>query len=229
MTKSLELAKKISKQLDVDNTELIEGMNLHKVFEGIYKLNAPLRVINTLICAIIYAFDNDSNWSDLKKTSHQDKENILKGLNADMKEPLYKTFIDFTNEDINDCIGDYLDLLPDWRFPQIIRSRDYHSKSLREKDPDFSLDGMDDDKRIKAKEAVGKYIREGMSHRKLADELLLQVEKDYVTLNHRTEQDFNVKFTEQELKYDRSLWRNWIKYEKPLLEQKRKEEQLRQS
>lgn len=219
MGKIIETAKKISKQLDKDNYELLENINLHKVFDSIYSLKASNEITNTLVCAIIYAYHHESNWSDLKKSSYDDKINILKGLNAKITEPLYNDFLNFRCEEINDCIGDFLDQLPDWRFAQIIRSRDYHSKALREKEPEFSSD-LDDDKRIKAKEAVGKYIREGLSHRKLADEFLAQIEKDYVALNQRTEQDFGVKFTDQELKYDKELWRNFIKYEKPLLEAK---------
>jgi len=208
MQKAIQAAKQISKNLDADATPTLEEYNLHTAFDSIYFMGLDNKITNTLICAIIYAYDASSNWCDLKKTSNDDKLNILKGLKADMTVEWYTHFIELTNEDINNAIGDFLDLQPDWRFSQVLRSRDFHSKSLKEKNPDFT--GLDNDKVIKAKEALGKYIREGLNHRKIADEYILQIEKDYVNLNHRTEQDFGSKFTEKELSVDILSWRHWI-------------------
>lgn len=209
MQKSIEAAKRISKNLDADSSDILEGFNLHTAFDSISFMGLENRIANTLICAIIYSYDSDSNWSNLKKTSFEDKTDILKGLKADMSVEFYDAFIELTNEDINNAIGDFLDLQPDWRFSQVMRSRDFHSKSLKEKNPDFT--GVDNDKIIKAKEALGKYIREGLNHRKIADEYILQIEKDYVGLNHRTEQDFKTRFTDTELKVDIMSWRDHIK------------------
>jgi len=209
MQKAIQAAKIISKNLDADATPTLEEYNLHTAFDSIYFMGLDNKITNTLICAIIYAYDASSNWCDLKKTSNDDKLNILKGLKADMAIEWYTHFIELTNEDINNAIGDFLDLQPDWRFSQVLRSRDFHSKSLKEKNPDFT--GLDNDKVIKAKEALGKYIREGLNHRKIADEYILQIEKDYVNLNHRTEQDFGSKFSDLELtKTDPLSWRQFI-------------------
>ena len=209
MQKSIQAAKIISKNLDADATPTLEEYNLHTAFDSIYFMGLDNKITNTLICAIIYAYDASSNWCDLKKTSNDDKLNILKGLKSDMTVEWYTHFIELTNEDINNAIGDFLDLQPDWRFSQVLRSRDFHSKSLKEKNPDFT--GLDNDKVIKAKEALGKYIREGLNHRKIADEYILQIEKDYVNLNHRTEQDFGSKFSDTELtKVDPLSWRQFI-------------------
>ena len=77
-------------------------------------------------------------------------------------------------------------------------------------EPEFS-ESMEDDKIIKAKEGIGKLLREGLNHRKLADEYLLQIEKDYVNLNHRTKQDFGIDYTEAVTKRDIYSWRLWIR------------------
>lgn len=218
MQKAIETAKRISKDLYADGLVILQDFNLHIPFEPLYSLDT--NVANTLVCAIIYSYDADSNWTDLKKTSFDDKTNILKGLKADLTNPIYTEFIELKNEDINNAIGDFLDMQPDWRFSQIMRSRDYHSKALKEDNPDFGI--SDNDKIIKAKEALGKYLREALNHRKISDEYVAQIEKDFVGLNHRTEQDFNgAKFTDTELKYDKLLWRNFIKYEVPLLKNKK--------
>lgn len=209
MQKAIEAARRISKNINEDSFPILEEFNLHTAFDSIYFMGLENNIANTLICAIIYSYDANSNWCDLKKNSMDDKQNILKGLKADMSIEFYTEFIELKNEDINNAIGDFLDLQPDWRFSQVMRSRDFHSKSLKEKNPDFT--GLDNDKVIKAKEALGKYMREGLNHRKIADEYILQIEKDYVGLNHRTEQDFGMKFTETELNnVDIMSWRQHI-------------------
>lgn len=208
MQKAIEAARRISKNIDVDSFSILEEFNLHTAFDSIYFMGLENKVANTLICAIIYAYDANSNWCDLKKTSTADKENILKGLKADMSVIFYNEFIELKNDDINNAIGDFLDLQPDWRFSQVMRSRDYHSKALKEDNPDFGE--QDNDKIIKAKEALGKYLREALNHRKICDEYMLQIEKDYVNLNHRTENDFGVKFTDVETKGDIMSWRFFI-------------------
>lgn len=208
MQKAIQAAKQISKNLDADATPTLEEYNLHTAFDSIYFMGLDNKITNTLICAIIYSYDANSNWCDLKKTSTEDKHNILKGLKADMSIAHYTEFIELKNEDINNAIGDFLDLQPDWRFSQVMRSRDYHSKALKEDNPDFG--DADNDKIIKAKEALGKYLREALNHRKICDEYMLQIEKDYVNLNHRTESDFGTKFTDVETKGDILSWRFFI-------------------
>lgn len=222
MQKSIEVAKKISKILDSDSTELLFEYNLRNSFESIFSMGLDTKTCNCLVCAIIFSYDADSNWCDLKKTSYEDKTNILKGLKADLDNPIFDEFINLSNEEINNSIGDFLDLQTDWRYAQIMRSRDYHSKAIKTKQPEFT--GVDDDKTIKAVEGIGKLLREGLNHRKIADEYTKQIEGDYVRLNHRTEQDFGVKFTDTQTKVDPMSWRAFIKETKPLWEAKRKQE-----
>lgn len=209
MIKAIHIASEISKDLSKDNAALLQEHNLHTPFDSIFLMDLPIEVTNALICAIIYSYDNNSKWTDLKKTSYDDKIAILKGLKADLSNPTYNEFINLSNDDINDAIGSFLDLQPDWRFSQVMRSRDYHSKAIRTPEPEFT--GLDDDKIIKAKEGIGKLLREALNHRKIADEYTLQIEKDYVNLNHRTKQDFGTDFTEKSTQRDIYSWRNFIK------------------
>jgi len=210
MIKAINVATAISKDLTKDALPLLEQYNLHIPFDSIYSLmDLPTDVANTLVAAIIFSYDAHSQWTDLKKTSYDDKIAILKGLRADLSNPIYDEFINLSNEDINNCIGEFLDTQIDWRFSQIMRSRDYHSKALKTPEPESTM--LDEDKTIKAKEGIGKLLREGLNHRKLADEYLLQIEKDYVNLNHRTKQDFGVEFTTQSTQRDIYSWRNFIR------------------
>lgn len=209
MIKAVQVATQISKDLTKDAVPTLEQYNLHTPFDSIFLMDLPTDVANTLICAIIFSYDSHSQWHDLKKTSYDDKIAILTGLRADLSNPIYNEFINISNDDINDAIGSFLDTQSDWRFGQIMRSRDYHSKALRTPEPEFT--NLDEDKTIKAKEGIGKLLREGLNHRKLADEYLLQIEKDYVNLNHRTKQDFGVDFTTQSTQRDIYSWRGFIR------------------
>lgn len=209
MIKAIQAASEISKDLLKDSSSTLEKYNLHIQFDSIFFMDLPIEITNTLICAIIFSYDSHSTWSDLKKTSYDDKINILKGLKADLTNPIYNEFINISNDDINNSIGDFLDIQPDWRFAQIMRSRDYHSKTIRTPEPEFT--GTDDDKTIKAKEGIGKLLREGLNHRKIADEYTTQIEKDFVNLNHRTQQDFGAQYTQQATSKDIYSWRNFIR------------------
>lgn len=213
LKKAIEIAKKICKDLSLESSPLLEDYNLRTPFDEIFYLNLSTEITNTLICAIIYSYDSDSNWTDLKKTSTEDKLSILKGLRADMNEKIFTEFIELSNDNINNSIGDFLDIQPDWRFSHIMKCRDYHSKALKEEIPAFT--GIDDDKTAKAKETIGKLLREALTQRKIADDFIKEIERDYVKLNHRTEQDFSIKFTEAETQIDILSWRDYIRTHKP--------------
>lgn len=201
MQKAILLAQKISKQLDSDCSELVEEYNLHKQFEPIFNLKTSNVITNTLICAIIYAYDSDSKWADLRKTSYEDKVIILNGLDATITEPLFDEFIKLTNDEINRCIGNFLDIQGDWKVSQVRRSRDYHSETIMRQSN--STDA-------KEQEQIGKLLREGINQRKISDDYMRELETDRVLQNHRTKQDFGIEYTEFATKKDILSWRTFI-------------------
>lgn len=227
MTKGINAAKTISKDLKKDWLPYLEEINLHRAFESIYYLRLSNEITNTLVCAIIYSYDNESKWIDLKHDSFTINKNILEGLYADLKEEIFQDFIKLRNDDINDAIGCYLDLLPDWKFVTAKKQMDYHAKYVRQEETNIS--GLDEDKKIKARENIGKLIKESIAQRKAADELILLIEKEYVLTNHRVHQDFNanysqksIEFTDDTMPKDDGSWRYFIKYTKPKWEQNKK-------
>lgn len=228
MQKGITAAKIISKDLKKDWLPYLEEINLHRCFESIFYLGLPNEIANTLICSIIYSYDNESKWIELKHDSFTINTNILKGLYADLKEEMFQDFIHLKNDDINDSIGCYLDLLPDWKFVTARKQMDYHSKYVRQEETNIS--GLDEDKKIKARENIGKLIKESIAQRKAADELILLIEKEYVLTNHRVHQDFNANFSQKSLEFiddntpkDDLSWRYFIRYTKPQWEANKKE------
>jgi hypothetical protein len=226
MKKGIDCARTISSDLKKDWLSYFEEINLYVTFEPIFYLGLSNEITNTLIAAIIYSYDNDSKWIDLRQESIAINSNILKGLHADMNDEMIQNFIHLKNDDINNSIGAYLDLLPDWRFITARKQMDYHAKYVRE--TETNVTSLDEDKKIKARENIGKLIKEAISQRKAADELLLLIEKDYVSTNHRVSQDFNSNFVQKSLSFsddtpkDDGSWRFFIKHTKPLWEEKNK-------
>lgn len=202
MQKAIHLAKQISKSLDSDFSELVEDNNLHKQFEPIYNLKLSNTLTNTLICAVIYSYDVDSKWCDLKKTSAEDKILILKGLDANLTESIYDDFINLKNEEINNCIGSFLDVQGNWKISQIRRSRDYHSEAIMRQSSATSDP--------KEQEQVGKLLREAINQRKISDDYMKEIETSMVGLDHRTKQDFGTPFTEFTTQRNVLSWREFI-------------------
>lgn len=219
MQKALELVKIISKQLDKNWLPELQEINLHKTFEPVYRLEYNIITLNTLVCAIIYSYDNESQWIDLKWDGFTINKHILEGLNADINEEIFKEFIELKNQVILYTIGSYLDLLADWKFVTARKQIDFHAKYIRESEPMFATD-FDVDKKIKARENIGKLIREAISQRLEADKLLEQINKEYVKTQHRVQQDFNadyvqssIDFLEPPVKKDILSWRQFVKYD----------------
>lgn len=225
MQKGITAAKQISKDLKKDWLPYLEEVNLHRTFESIYYLGLSNEVTNTLVCAIIYSYDNESKWIDLKHDSFTINKNILTGLYADLKEEIYNDFIYLKKEEIRESIGSYLDLLPDWRFRHVRKLIDYYTTVMNEKDPD--LIKIDEEKRSTVNFNRGKAIREAKLQRLDADELIKLIEKDFVSTNSRISQDFGENFSQKSIDFsedypkDDGSWRYFIKYTKPLWEQKK--------
>ena len=223
MKKAIKLAKTISAKMDADHLESIENENLHWVFEPLNDLLISQKEYNTLICAIIYSYDNESTWIDLNQEGQVINGTILRGLKADLNSQILKDFISLSNEQVNESIGNYLDVIGDWRFTTIRKHIDYHAKYIRQTENEEDFRGLDAAKKNAAREGMGKLMREAVNQRKAADELIQLVHRDYVTTQHRVQQDFGVPFVDESIKRDIFSWREFVKYDlKPMIEKKKK-------
>lgn len=219
MQKGITCAKTLASDLKKDWSAYLEEVNFHRPFESILYLGLSNEITNTIIAAIIFSYDNESKWIDLKHDSVTINTNIIKGLYGSLDEEIYQEFINLKNDAINEAIGSYLDLLPDWRFIDARKKIDFHSQTMRKKEPDWTK--VDEKDRPKVTENMGRAMREATFQREAADKLILQIEKDYVSTNHRVSQDFNASFTQKSIEFsdapkiDISSWRDFIRYTKP--------------
>lgn len=226
MQKSITLALRISKELDKNWQPELEAINLHKIFSPVYSLDFSFENMNVLIAFIILAFDNDSQWLNLKQDRYENKVKILKSLTDDVTK--FDAILTNENSEINDVIADYLKEQANWKFQTILTLLDYHSNMIRfanqkteqEKSVDkLSKEGTkqtlsqdyDIDVITKVNKQKGELLEQAIAARKEADKLLSELKKEFVQLDHAVQGDFGFEITDEK-KIDPMSWREFIRH-----------------
>lgn len=227
MVKYIDVCKKIAKNLTESGFPLLKEVNLHTVFEPIYDMDIPLKKMNCVVCLIIFGYDPDSAWLDLKKDRHENKLRIIEGLGQQTSD--YEKILSGDNEKVNDVIFEFLHRLTDWRWSSVYSMLEYHSKTTRfvnkKTDSELSFDKMNKDGQVEtltedlAEETIAKITKTkgelldiAMSRRRQADELIAEIKRDFVSTDAGTQADFNFMFSEtSKQKSDIMSWRCWIR------------------
>lgn len=208
MQKCVEVAKRISKQLDKNCLSILEENNLHKVFYPIFLGEQPIEVLNTIVVYIIYAYDSNSQWININADRLIDKENILKGLGASKDVYPYVDIINNNHQEINEVIAEYLSLITTWKWRTIMACLDLHQQSLKTiSQPITSNDALEIEKIKKERSAN---LREGIRNREVAENLLKEIKSEFVKTDRATQEDFCFLFTDEKL-IDPLSWREFIK------------------
>lgn len=227
MIKYIETAKKIIKESPNSGFPLLKDVNLHTIFEPVYDMDISLKQMNAIVCFIIYAYDPDSGWLDLKKDRHENKLRIVEGIGHKAHD--FERILSGEDEKINDVVFNYLNALTDWRWQSVFSMLEYHSKTTRfvnkKTESELSIEKMDKEGTVKtltedlAEETIGKITKTkgellelAMSRRRQADELLSEIRRDFVVTDVATQADFNFSFSEtSKIKPDILSWRSFIK------------------
>jgi hypothetical protein len=208
MQKAIEAAKKISKGLESNHLSILEEINLHRVFEPIFKLNYPIGVCNTIVVYIIYAYDNHSEWIDINSDRLENKIRILKSLHADITELVYADLVYQNISELQDVIIDYLISITNWKWRTILTCFDYHAINIRiATEPTKSTDELDAAKINKAK---GELLKESIRQREVGENLLKEIKSEYVKSDRATQQDFGFEMTNEKT-IDPMSWSGFIK------------------
>jgi len=210
MLKAIEIAKKISKDLESDHLDLLEKANLKHIFSHISKLNYSLRERNIVICYIIYAYDNNSNWINLQADRLQDKKAILKGIGVSQDEQVYNDLTDAVTElptEIMDSISEYLKTIISWKWRTILTCFDYHADALSTISK--GVKSTDELEKSKINKANGELLKQAIHQRTVGEELLKEIKSEYVKTDRATQQDFGFEVTDEQ-KLDIFSWRDWI-------------------
>jgi len=228
MGKATDLILKISKDTTKNWREELWQYDLLRIFEPVLSNNEKtLSDKNKTICYIVYAYDPDSGWIDLKKDRIDNKTRVLMNLDANIKDQYYADIIANKQDETNTAIFNFLEELKDWRWRSVFDLLDFASKMSRfaatETDEEKSFTkkkGEQEETRTvdvgieiitKVNREKGNLIQQSLEARKTANELIEQIRKEYVVTDNATQQDFGFAFSETTKKKDPLKWRSFIK------------------
>ena len=208
MQNAVLLAKKMAKQLDKNWLPELEEINLHSLFHPIYKLSSNIVTLNSIVAFIIMAYDSESHWIDLKQNRLDNKLEILKTLEADISDSNIQCVLYLETNDMQEVVGAYLKRQQDWKFKTIITCFDYHSKHIQSAtEPTTVTDELEKSKINKSK---GELLQSAIKQREIGEQLLLEIKKDYVKLDHITQSEFGFTASDIE-RVDCMSWRSFIR------------------
>lgn len=229
MAKAVELAKKISKNLEKNWLTELENINLHKIFSPVYRINSSIVNLNAIVAFIILAYDPQSQWLDLRKERLENKSRILDSLDIDISQELFQQILSNSHDVVNDAALNYLNDLTDWRWKTIFTLIDYHSNMIRfanqktESEKTYEkidkegikksiTEEYDIDLITKVNKQKGELLELAIQARQKADKLIAEIKKDFVTTDAAVQADFNFSFTDTaKEKIDILSWRTFIR------------------
>ncbi len=210
MQQAVKLAQRMSKQLDKNWLPELEEINIHKLFYPVYTFQHNIITLNTIVAYIILAYDSDSGWINLKQNRLDNKLDILKSLDANADDEIYQSILNLETTDIQDVIHEYLQRQIDWKFKTIIACFDYHSKHIRSATEPIAPTVIDELEKAKINKTKGELLKESIRQRTVGEELLLELKKDHVKLDHVTQSEFGFMASDIE-KTDPLSWRQYIR------------------
>lgn len=214
---SLELAKKMAKDLEQNYLPELELANLHTIFRPIYKHNLTIAAQNTLVAFIIFSYSEDSPWLNPRKDRNVNKREILEGLGADPDNRIYREVLDYTNEDIHQVTITYLMFQKDARWVQIASLLDYSDKMMlfgnqrtsekqktgtsetEEKGTVDVFEYLDQSEIAKINKEKGELLLKAIDARTKAESLIKSIENDYQKLDAVTNSEFGFSFTDTKI------------------------------
>lgn len=230
MSKAIECAKKIKKDISADWSELLEDNGLHIIFGHVYNALPTVTIENKnrIICYIIYAYDPESGWIELNKDRTVNKKTILENIGANSNEEIFCEIINNQNQIVAMCTFNFLESLKDWRWRMIYDLLEWASNNQqrasqqtatitttitegKDGDKSKSTEEIDIEAILKADKLKGMLLDEAMSKRRKADDLLNEIRKDFVHTDAGTQSDFGFKFSDTAKKKDIMSWRHYIR------------------
>lgn len=237
MSKAIELANKIAVDFNKDWSSDIEQSGFHFVFQTILGLKQDLQTKNRIICFIIHSFDPASGWLDLNKDRYENKKKILSYLKADLSKKIYSDILDKKNEMVSIATFNFLQELKDWRWGAVYDFLDFSSRMFR-----FASEKTEDDKVKEKKNADGEkeqitqsldletiakiegqkgnLLKDAVQKRREADQLLAEIQKDFVITDHATQSDYGFKLSDTAKKKNILSWREFIDGDAKILKAK---------
>lgn len=227
MSKSLQLVSLISKEFDKNWTDELKGYNLYHVFKSVYSVNSDIATLNKIVCYIVYAYDPDSLWLDLKKDRRDNLENILLNLELGINDKIIHKIMTNQQDEVGISIFNFLDNLRTWKWRSIFDLLDFSSRLSRiankevKEEMEYEKETKDGKKEtfseeydinaiLKANVTKGQLLDQSIEYRKKADILIEEIRKEFVSTDSATQSDFNFNFTDTSKQRNILSWREFI-------------------
>lgn len=230
MQQAVELAKKITKDFSKDWSSELEDNKLHRIFAPVYGLKQTLEIRNKIVCFVIYSMSPNSGWLDLKKDRYENKKKIMEHLNADPSKKIFADILDKKNEMVSVSTFDFLEELKDWRWRAVYDYYDFSSrlfkfaseKTEEEKTSEKKIkgdkeggveiisEGLGIETVAKVEAQKGTLLNDAVKKRREGDALLAEIQKDFVTTDHATKQDYGFQFSDTSKNREILSWRAFI-------------------
>lgn len=208
MQQAVKLAQRMSKQLDKNWLPELEELNFHILFQPVYKLSSNIITLNSIVVFIIMSYDSDSQWINMQQDRLSNKLDILKTLDANISDENIQSVLYLETNAIQEVVSEYLKRQQDWRFRTAVTCFDYHSKHIQSAtEPTTVSDELEKSKINKSK---GELLQSAIKQREIGSQLLLELKKDHVKLDHVTQSEFGFTASDIE-RVDPMSWRQWIR------------------
>lgn len=230
MQRNISLIKKIREDIYTPSKNILDEYNLYQLFSPLQDVGRSTLENNILVCFIVYAYDNDSEWLNMKQDRTENKWKILKSLGANIEDPFFRYIVTNENYVFNNVISEYLIEQTTWKWQYIMHRLDSYATMIR-----FATQKTDDTKTVQkigkgkeedeVKTAVSEYseldiakvhqqkaelFSKALEARKEIDHLLLEIQKDFVQLDDATRKDFGLGITDEKT-IDPASWTLFIK------------------
>lgn len=226
MSKQIDLAKKIAKDLDKDWSDLFWDYNMPQSFSQLYA-HYPKSTANKIACFIIFAYSHDSMWLDLNKDRRDNKIQIAERIGCDINEEVFANVIDGKDEVTNIVIFDFLETLKTWKWRAIFDLLEYAArislfatketeaeKTFRKQTKDGDVNefsqNIDIDVIAKVEKEKGLLLDQAHAKRIKADALIKEIQTEFVNTDMASKSDFGFAFTDTSKKINKLSWRDFI-------------------
>lgn len=226
MKKNIELAKRISQNLEKNWEEDFRELNIWYIFKPIFNLYGT-KSSNTISCFIIYSYDNDSAWLNYRQDREENKKRILTELGATPSAHPFKEIREKANEEINDVIAVYLQSQVTSQWGDAMAYLDYAEETRRmatkKTESEKTLEKMnkegeikemtseiDIDKILKAQATKSDLLDKAVEATKKARAIIEEIGKEFLELNQAVQMDFGFEpASEKSIHYEE--WRDWVR------------------
>lgn len=238
MQKAIQIAKQIAKLEGESCYDLLESVNLHRIFDPIFTLSTSKKEQCQIVCYIIYAYDNHSAWIEINQDRWENKQKIMDSLGCE-KSDFWTKIIENDNSVVNEVIISYLQEITTWEWITITTQLDYHSKMLRYVSSNLSgqkVTSTDEEGRITEdeialkQESIAKInkdkadiLKKALEARQEADALLAKIRTEFVKTDTAVQADFGFMITDEK-KIDIYSWRDYIRTTYMPMKERRAEE-----